>query len=95
MQNLHSRLAKLEGAVRGPKFRPVRLYAMEGPANLPPGASEAFLRECGHTFDPDHHNLVQVFVAAGRDLPMKDLTHKYGRQTPTPASALHMQHGRG
>lgn len=95
MQSLNFRLAKLERAVRGPEFRPVRLYAMEGPANLPEGASEAFLRQCGHTFDDDYHNIIQIFVAVGRDLPMKDLTHKYGRQSPAPASALHLQRGRG
>lgn len=95
VNDLARRLRKLEGETRSPRHLPVRVYAMEGPKNLPPGAAEAFLRGCGHAFDADHHNIIRIMVAADRDLPMKDLTDRYGREPCVPASALHMQHGRG
>ena len=95
VNDLARRLRKLEGENRSPRHRPVRVYAMEGPKNLPPGAAEAFLRECGHAFDAGHHNIIRIMVAADRDLPMKDLTDRHGREPRVPASALHMQHGRG
>lgn len=95
VNDLARRLRKLEGENRSPRHRPVRVYAMEGPKNLPPGAAEAFLRGYGHAFDADHHNIIRIMVAADRDLPMKDLTDRYGREPRVSASGLHVQHGRG
>ncbi|QEE37610.1 MULTISPECIES: hypothetical protein [unclassified Methylobacterium] len=71
---MNARLQKLESAIRPLRHRKVRQFAIEGPKGLPPGAAEAFLRECGHDLKDEDHNIVRIMVAADRDLPLKDIT---------------------
>lgn len=79
MQNLFTRLIKLESAARVPKHPRVRSFAIEGPKDLPEGASVAFLRSCGYDVRDEDLNIVRVFVAADRDLPLRDVTRACGR----------------
>ena len=74
MRDLNARLRKLESAVRPPQHRKVRQFAIQGPKNLPEGAAEAFLRECGHDLKAEDHNIIRIMIAADRDLPLKDIT---------------------
>ena len=81
--DLHRRLAKLEGATFNPLHRRRVLWAIEGPHNMPEGAAVAFLRECGHDVRDEDFNIIRVVVGAkdGRpvDLPMKDITARCSR----------------
>lgn len=79
LNDLNRRLAKIESETFDPQHRKVRLFAIEGPANLPEGASIAFLRECGHDIRDEDLNIVRIMVAADRDLPLKDITAERGR----------------
>ena len=74
MRDLNARLRKLESAIRPPQHRKVRHFAIEGPRDLPEGAATAFLREFGHDIRDEDLNIFRVMVAAGRDLPLKDIT---------------------
>lgn len=79
MRDLRKRVAKLESAIRTPEHRKVRQFAIEGPKNLPEGAAEAFLRECGHDILDEDRNIIRVMVSAHRDLPLRDITPRCGR----------------
>lgn len=72
--NLSKRLAKLEKAIRPPRHRAVRHFAIEGPKGLPRDAAVAFLRECGHELRDDEDAIIRIMIAAGQDLPLKDIT---------------------
>ena len=74
LNHLDKRLTKLETKTLGPQHRKVVLWAIEGPKDLPEGASIAFLRECGHDVRDQDLNIVRFMVAPGRDLPLKGIT---------------------
>lgn len=74
MRDLNARLRKLENASRPPQRRAVRKFVVEGPKNLPAGAAEAFLRECGHDLKDEDLNIIRVVIAPGPDLPLRDVT---------------------
>lgn len=74
MRDVNARLRKLENAIRPPQRRTVRKFAVEGPKNLPDGAAEAFLRECGHDLNAADLNIIRVVIAPGDDLPLRDVT---------------------
>ena len=79
LTSLSKRLARLETETSGPQHRKVVLWAIEGPKDLPQGAAEAFLSECGHDLRPEDHNIIRIMVAAGRDRPLKDITARCRR----------------
>lgn len=79
MRDLNARLRKLESAIRPPQRRTVRKFAVEGPKNLPEGAAEAFLRECGHDLNDADLNIIRVVIAPGDDLPLRDVTAECSR----------------
>ena len=76
---LSKRLTKLESTALAPRHQSVRQFAIEGPVNMPIDASIEFLRECGHDVRDEDLNIVRVFVAPDRDLPLRDVTERYGR----------------
>ena len=92
MRNLTTRLAKLEEAAFSERPRAVRQFVIEGPADMPEGASIAFLRSCGHDVRDEDLNIVRVLIGAedGRpvDLPLKDLTRELARTAPVAVSML-------
>ncbi|MGE8128952.1 hypothetical protein ACQKQD_18425 [Methylobacterium sp. NPDC080182] len=71
---MNARLRRLETAIRPPRHRTVRRFAIEGPKNLPEGAAEAFLRECGHDLKDEDLNIIRVVIAPGPDLALRDVT---------------------
>lgn len=91
MSNISARLAKLESTASRGQSREVRQFAIEGPGDMPEGASIAFLRSCGHDVRDEDLNIVRVFIGAedGRpvDLPLRDLTAEHR----PAASTLHLQ----
>ncbi|MCJ2052796.1 hypothetical protein [Methylobacterium sp. J-070] len=64
----------METTIRPPQHRTVRHFAMEGPKDLPRDAAVAFLRECGHEIRDNEDAIIRIMIAAGRDLPLKDIT---------------------
>lgn len=74
MRDLNARLHKLERAIRPSRHRTVRHFAIEGPKDLPREAAVTFLRACGHELHDDEDAIIRVMIAAGRDLPLKDIT---------------------
>ncbi|MCJ2137287.1 hypothetical protein MKK69_25120 [Methylobacterium sp. J-026] len=76
---MNARLQKLERAIRPPRHRTQRHFAIEGPKDLPRDAAVAFLRECGHDIRDDEGAIIRIMVAPGRDLPLKDITDRCGR----------------
>ncbi|WP_267360814.1 MULTISPECIES: hypothetical protein [unclassified Methylobacterium] len=71
---MNTRLRKLESTIRPQQHRTVRHFAIEGPKDLPRDAAVAFLRECGHEIRNDEDAIIRIMIAAGRDLPLKDIT---------------------
>jgi hypothetical protein len=98
MQNLHTRLARLEDAISVLQRQEAHQFAIEGPANMPSGAAFTYLRECGHDVPETGLNIVRVFIDAedGRpvDLPLNDLTREQSLGAFVAASPLHLQPGR-
>lgn len=74
LTGLSKRLTKLEAETACPQHRKVVLWAIEGPKDLPEGASIAFLRQCGHDVRDEDLNIIRVMIAADRDLPLRDIT---------------------
>jgi hypothetical protein len=74
MRDLNARLRKLESAIRPPRHRKIRHFAIEGPKDLPRDAAVAFLRECGHELHDDEDAIIRIMIAPGYDLPLKDIT---------------------
>ncbi|TXM94810.1 hypothetical protein [Methylobacterium sp. WL116] len=78
MQNLLTRLGRLETAIIVKPPSAVRRFLVQGPHGLGAGDAAAFLRERGHHLDAKALNIIRVVVGTedGRptDLPLKDLT---------------------
>ncbi|MCJ2105688.1 hypothetical protein MKK70_09945 [Methylobacterium sp. E-041] len=78
MQNLLTRLGRLETAIIAKPPSAVRRFMVQGPHGLSAGDAATFLRERGHPLDAKALNIIRVVVGAedGRptDLPLKDLT---------------------
>ena len=75
MIDLNRRLAKLEDAAVGAKHHKMRLFAIEGPSDLPDDAAATFLRDQGREVQDE--DFILVFIDADRDSTLKDVTAKY------------------
>ncbi|MGU3661800.1 hypothetical protein [Methylobacterium fujisawaense] len=78
MQNLLTRLGRLETAIIVKPPGPVRRFVVQGPHGMSTEEATTFLREQGHDLGGNGINIIRVIVGAegGRptDLPLADLT---------------------
>ena len=78
MQNLLTRLGRLETAIIVKPPGSVRRFAVQGPHGMSTDEATSFLQERGHDLGRNGINIVRVIVGAedGRpvDLPLADLT---------------------
>lgn len=76
MNALTKRLERLEASAFREPARTVRRFIVQGPADMPEGASVEFLRACGHDISDGDLNLVRLVISAdpSEPLELQDLT---------------------